>query len=308
MRISIVVPHLGDNAGFEESLVSVLENRPAGSEVCVVHDGSYQDPFDLGDEVRFIRAESSRLPRLIAAAAEATSSRVIHILGNGIRATSGWTEVPLRRLSGENCALVAPLLVDQSERTAAAGWVESAQRVYAPMLADPKELSPSDLTVVRGVYLAASFWRRSELLAVSRAAAFDDWSACEFAWSRLLVDSGWSCEATEDSIVIGEPHQLVPRGSFEGGRWLRSLATEFSGGSQFSGAARASVASLLRPIGLFRTGGLAQVAGQLASVVARPAGIARLRRAAIEAPKPEGMTMPATLRIDAYPAGIRRCA
>jgi hypothetical protein len=86
------------------------------------------------------------------------------------------------------------------------------------------------------------------------------------------------------------------------------LATEFSGESQISGAVKASVASLLRPISLFRTGGLAQVAGQLASVVARPAGIARLRRAAIEAPKPEGMTLPATLRIDAYPTSVRRVA
>ena len=57
-QLSIVVPVHGDAAAFESTLISVLENQPAASEVIVAHDGSYDDPFDLGEEVRFVSAGS----------------------------------------------------------------------------------------------------------------------------------------------------------------------------------------------------------------------------------------------------------
>ena len=42
-RLSIVVPYDRDEAAFETSLVSILENRPEYCEVIVSHDGQYQD-------------------------------------------------------------------------------------------------------------------------------------------------------------------------------------------------------------------------------------------------------------------------
>ncbi len=44
-RLSIIVPYCRDEAAFETTLVSVLENRPNQCEVLVPHDGSYQDPL-----------------------------------------------------------------------------------------------------------------------------------------------------------------------------------------------------------------------------------------------------------------------
>ena len=55
-RLSIVIPSVGDCNLLEDSLVSVLENRPADCEVLVVHNRPYDDPYNLAGEVRFVQA------------------------------------------------------------------------------------------------------------------------------------------------------------------------------------------------------------------------------------------------------------
>ena len=55
-RLSIIVPLMGDLKRFEDTLVSVLENQPEQSEVVVVLNGPYDDPYDLRSEVKFVEA------------------------------------------------------------------------------------------------------------------------------------------------------------------------------------------------------------------------------------------------------------
>ena len=49
-RLSIIIPHRNDQL-LEETILSVLENRPRDCEIIVAHDGSYCDPYQLVDEV-----------------------------------------------------------------------------------------------------------------------------------------------------------------------------------------------------------------------------------------------------------------
>ena len=56
-RLSIIIPHRNNDQRLEETILSVLENRPRDCEVIVVHDGSYRDPYDLGDEVVYVQEE-----------------------------------------------------------------------------------------------------------------------------------------------------------------------------------------------------------------------------------------------------------
>ena len=58
-RLSIVIPSVADCNLLEDSLVSVLENRPADCEILVVHNRPYDDPYALAGEVRFLRANST---------------------------------------------------------------------------------------------------------------------------------------------------------------------------------------------------------------------------------------------------------
>lgn len=309
MRLSIVVPHLGDANAFEDSLVSVLENRPAGAEVCVAHDGSYQDPFDLGDEVRFIEAKSADLPSLIAAAAEAATGRVIHILGNGCRATEGWTASPVEALADEPCGIVTPIIRDPADdRIIAAGWQDSAKRIYAPVATGEHELGRRQLGAVRGVYLTASFWRRAELRSVIRAATLTDWSACEFAWSRLLTDAGWKCGVAGDSVVLAGKSALGMVASFRRGQLLRGLSSEIDDASAAPAVAKAIGLTLLNPLNLVLWDQLSELLGQAASVVRAPAEVTRLRFDQVRSPGEVADTLRMPIRPVSTESSYRRVA
>ncbi len=61
-RLSIVIPVVGDPRHLDDTLVSVLQNRPDDCEILVVHNRPYDDPYELSDEVRFVEARrGSRL-------------------------------------------------------------------------------------------------------------------------------------------------------------------------------------------------------------------------------------------------------
>ena len=57
-RLSIIIPVLGHSTRLDDTLVSVLENRPANCEIIVVHTEPYDDPYDLAGEVRFLEARA----------------------------------------------------------------------------------------------------------------------------------------------------------------------------------------------------------------------------------------------------------
>ena len=55
---------MGDERLFDQTLASILRNRSAKSEILVIHDGTYQDPHGLSDEITF--ASTEKRPDLIA--------------------------------------------------------------------------------------------------------------------------------------------------------------------------------------------------------------------------------------------------
>ena len=75
-RISIVVPVGSNLEAFEDTLASVLQNRPVASEILVAHDGHYTDPFQLGDEVTFVTSDSASTVDLVMAGARPGESPI----------------------------------------------------------------------------------------------------------------------------------------------------------------------------------------------------------------------------------------
>ena len=55
-RLAIIISAVGSIEALENTLVSVLENRPADCDVVVVHSKPYSDPYELKNEVRFVSA------------------------------------------------------------------------------------------------------------------------------------------------------------------------------------------------------------------------------------------------------------
>ena len=122
LRLSILIPFLGDRDSLETTLASVLQNRPDGSEVVVALGREYDDPYQLDQEVRFVPAGGG----LVGALNEgfrACQAPIIHLLSCGASASDGWVDPALEHFRDRRIASVAPLIVDadEPERVLAAG-------------------------------------------------------------------------------------------------------------------------------------------------------------------------------------------
>lgn len=167
MRLSIVIPVLRSFELLEDTLLSVLENRPDRCEVVVVSAESYSDPYDLAGEVRFIeQPAASSIVDLINAGIEASAAGALHVLVCGAEVTEGWSDAPLRHLAEARIAAVAPLVLDHRQRPniVAAGlkYLAGGQRC-ASLEGLPAESAGAMPAQVLGPSIVAGFYRRDAL-------------------------------------------------------------------------------------------------------------------------------------------------
>ncbi|MCP4194526.1 MAG: hypothetical protein GY768_28295 [Planctomycetaceae bacterium] len=161
MRLSIILPALGPQSEFDNTLVSVLENRPASTEVVVPHTQEYQDPYNLSDEVRFVEANSDQPLHLLNIGIEASQGVLIHSLQSGMEATPGWTQSVFELFDAEpELAALAPSIQADSRSPIAgiryqAGGTGKSVRVKRRQTAKPD-----------GPCLEAGFFRASTLAAI----------------------------------------------------------------------------------------------------------------------------------------------
>jgi len=167
IRLSIVIPLLGDSRRLDDTLVSVLENRPQSCEIIVVHNEPYEDPYQLDGEVRFIeaphRATAAECLNLGLAASRAP---VVHVLSCGVEVAHGWSEAAMRRLGDAEVAAVAALILSAQDpaRVVSAGLGYRSEGV-AWLLG--QGMPPAALGECRGELcgpdIAAAFYCRSAL-------------------------------------------------------------------------------------------------------------------------------------------------
>jgi hypothetical protein len=211
-RLSIIVPYDRDEASFESTLVSVLENRPEFCEVIVSHDGGYHDPFDLSDEVRFVVAPGSDRLDLIRAGVSASMGRVTHVMTGGVRATENWTDQPVEMFEQSDLGAVAPMIRRLSSDGAliAAGWRDAGGRLQQPIGEGEKTLSRRDQASIQGVYMTASFWRRSTLESMLEIPVSDADGAVDYILAHALNRSAWRCRVADGSEVLASPQAIEP--------------------------------------------------------------------------------------------------
>ncbi len=267
-RLSIVVPIGRDLAAFECTLISVLENRPSGCEVIVPHNGNYDDPFELCDEVRFVVAESNRVVDAVTAAASSAKGRFVHVLADGIQATGGWTDAALGKFERFDAGAVAPVIRDAGDGTIlAAGWYDSRDRLCKNNCQGCREVGGQAFGQI-GTHLQASFWRRDLLRSLCKAYKGKQSLATSYAWEFLLRQAGWRCELAGECNLLSDS-SILPWDckSFGRGQQLRAIRNHFCRGgwsSSMASACRAVLANTLRPRML--TESLGQAAAPLADV------------------------------------------
>jgi hypothetical protein len=168
--VSIIIPVVGDLDGLEDTLVSVLENRPAHSQIVVALGCPYDDPYDLEGEVDFVRPpDQAGLATVLNTAVAVSEAPVVHVLRCGVQATAGWADAALPLFAEPDVAAVAPLVVQQDapQRIVAAGLacrangsvrrVAAGKTLEAVLSKQPQPHGPDAL---------AAFYRKSALDAV----------------------------------------------------------------------------------------------------------------------------------------------
>jgi hypothetical protein len=210
-RLSIIIPTLGDWEALETTLVSVLENRPPNSEIVVVVNPLYNDPYDLKDEVRFVPALGrSRLVDLINIGFAAARAEVVHVLACGATVADGWTAAVLRLFDDVQVAAVAPVVLDATRpsRVLTAGCTWSSRGQWSSYGAD---MAVEEIDKVSqhwiGPDLAAAFYRRSALAEVGGLDA-------TLPPALAAVDLGLQFTACERRCVLETGCQVA----LEGGR------------------------------------------------------------------------------------------
>jgi len=166
-RLSVVIPHLGNATLLENTLASVLANRPGDCEVLAVLAEPYDDPYDVKGEVRFVAGQTCRdLVAAVNLGIHLSRAPIVHVLWSGVEVTEGWAEIALRHFRDPRVAAVAPVVlqVEDRSRVAAAGVVyHVGGATLALDQGEPVISLASRPKRVLAAHPAAAFFRRSSL-------------------------------------------------------------------------------------------------------------------------------------------------
>ena len=129
LRLSIVIPVLGDQKLLDDTLVSILENRPANCELLVVHNRPYNDPYDLAGEVQFLQARpGAGFVECLNVGLSASRAPVVHVLACGVEVREGWADAALRHFRNPEVGAVAAVALCRDDHQT----VVSAGLAYRP--------------------------------------------------------------------------------------------------------------------------------------------------------------------------------
>lgn len=236
-QLSIVIPVTNDMAAFEASLVSVLENRPERCELIVPHDGGYDDPFDLGDEVRFVDAASGSLVDQVNQGAQQARGRFLHVVAEGVLATAGWTDAAMELLNDPDIGCVAPTIRETFETAdglgdiVACGWSDTPSRLCDPLAAGSDAPSRREIANFGGPYLQASFWRRDLFCSLASAFRGTDATEASYSYGLLTKLAGWNSEIAVDSVMAYDDCLLSwDQSNLDRGRRLRAIRHQLING------------------------------------------------------------------------------
>lgn len=315
-RLSIVIP-AADAAALEDTLVSVLENRPADCEIIAALGMPYDDPWNIAEEVRFVQAPvGTGMVGRVNLGVASSRGAVVHVLAAGWKATEGWTDAAVSHFADPNVAAVVPVGVAANDRgrVVAAGIRRTAggRSVVAvpPRSAERIEsFRPETVAPPVAPALEAGFWR-ADVLA---RGGFD--SACGDAlaaadMAALLTCAGETVVLQPESRVVWGPAAKRPTPFVAGMNaerlFWRSLPTHATLPAVVAHAfeiARHAVA--VAPLGT-----LPMLAGRLMALVQFGSCLPRARELKAllrQAAQPKTASdLPGTLRIDAghaLPAG-----
>ena len=208
-RLSILIPVANKLERLEDTLISLLENRPAGCQIVVVLSEPYADPYQLKDEVCFVESpRNACLAESINFGFATCRAPIVHVLSCGLEVSPGWTDQVLARFNDRKVAAVAPLVLQRRDENR----IISAGVRYSPGGAasrlrfgkSPAQAAP-DKGEFFGADILAAFYRRSAWDAVGGLNTAIGGHLCGVDLALALHFAGYRCVGEDSCRIFGDP-------------------------------------------------------------------------------------------------------
>jgi GT2 family glycosyltransferase len=302
-RLSIIIPVLGNPTLLDDTLVSVLESRPAKCEIIVVHTEPYDDPYDLAGEVRFLKARRrAGLAGCINLGLAASEAPVVHVLACGVEVSAGWADAALRHFRDPQVAAVAPVVLHRNDRqtvvSAGLGY-RTEGTVWRLGQSRAAAEAGKDADHFRGPDTLAAFYRKSALEAVG---GFPRWATATLAGidvALALWHAGFRSASEPQCVVRADGDAVRERPGFRHGRDAERLFWRWASthGRLRSLLAHSALLAGECTIGLWRPLLILRLTGRAWGVVR---AVVSMRRSSPTGPVPdEGPSVIATPRFAA---------
>ncbi len=169
---SIVIPIVGNEQTFDDTLASVLRSQPADSQIIVAHDGSYSDPYDLRREVTFVHPESGSndVASLLNEAIMVADRPLTAIVRPGVKVPEGWSDAVTSAFKETSVGSVAvPITSEDSPDRIVTGGVNVGAGLNRKLVGVRQRLSKRSAQRLEplGPTLWAGFYRTSLLQTVA---------------------------------------------------------------------------------------------------------------------------------------------
>lgn len=194
--LSIVVPRLGPNVHFENTLASILRYRMPHHQVLVVQSDLQADTYGLEEEVDFVEVPGKQgLARYLNQAIPAATGQFIHILRPGIEVTHQWFSHGIRAFQNEDMGSVACSIVAASFRDEIISYGLSTGKNKMPRHITQSMQKPF------GASTWAAFYRRQVLQAIGQLdeAISDEFVGLDLAFAHHRL--GLRCQVITDRVV-----------------------------------------------------------------------------------------------------------
>lgn len=225
-RLSIVVPYQPSAQPFEklfeDTLASVLQNRPSDCEVVVPHAGDYADPYELRGEVRFLEQPlETPLVELLNAGLDRVRGELLHVLMPGQAVQEGWTEEPVAAFDDPRVGSISPVVVSAADPhkvlhcgvgygVGGARWLVGAGRTLQALAARPLQAVGPSLT--------AAFYRTDAVCSLDGFSVAVGEALTDVDLALGLHAVGYTTGVSLSSVVRSELPALREASSFQAGR------------------------------------------------------------------------------------------